>query len=276
MQKSKYPIISCRMSDGSSVKIEHRPYLDSTTSLARDYAQAGYPDRYVIFTEMQSTSPIVGTKLSEAEFERGVFVSCILRPAFFPSQAGLIGPLSAVALLTALEEHTTKALGIGWVCDIFCEGDKIGGCAIEGKLDSYSSYEYMIVSFAVRTDDTNFPPRLTDMIRKVFEIENESIGMLIAKNILNKFFTVYGSLKNPGKYMDTYKRRFILVGKKIKYIQADKKKSCRVVDVDKDTCTLTVETAGGEKKRITSPSGVIIPRKIKLDKKKTDKTNSDQ
>lgn len=275
MQKTRYPIINCRMSDGSTVKIEHRPYLDSTTSLARDYAKAGYPDRYVVFTELQSTSAITETKLSDAEFERGVFVSCILRPAFFPAQAGLLGPLSTVALLSALEEHTTKSLGIGWVNDIFCEGEKIGGCAIEGKLDSYSTYEYLIVSFAARTDDTNFPPRLTDMIRKVFESENESIGMLVAKNILNKFFAAYTSLKTPGKYMDIYKRRFILTGKKIKYLRDGKKKVCRVIDVDKDTCTLVAEVAGGEKIKITSPSAVIIPKTVRLDKKSSLSKNSD-
>ena len=264
MASDKRQVVSFRLSDSNIIKLEYREAVPSTAALAREYARAGYPDRYVIFAENQSNTAVTGTKLSEGEYERGVFISCILRPSFFPSQAGLLGPISAAALITALEEHTTKRLGIGWVSDIYCEGGKIGGVAIEGKLDSFSSYEYLIVSFAIRLDGTNFPPRLTDMIRKVFESENASVAMIIAKTVLTRFFAAYTDIKSPAKMMDIYKERFVLTDKKIKYVEDGKRHSCRVVDVDRQTATLTVETKKGELKRITSPSGVIIPAKIKM------------
>ena len=209
---------SFRDSDGNIIKFEHCDALHSTTELAREYARSGYPDRYVIFTEKQGSSAITKTKLSDGSYEDGMFISCILRPSIFPSQAGLLGPLAAVALVTALEEHTTKKLGIGWVSDIYCDGVRIGGAAIEGKLDSHSTYEYLIVSFAIKMRDADFPPRLTDMIRKVFESENASIPMIIAKTVLTKFFSVYSGLKNPGKHINTYRNKFVLIGKKIKFI----------------------------------------------------------
>ena len=264
MKNDKKRVTSFRLSDSNIIKLEYRESLPSTVALAREYARGGYPDRYVIMTENQTSTAITGTKLAEGDSEHGVFISCILRPSFFPSQAGLLGPISAAALIAALEEHTTKRLGIGWVSDIFCEGKKIGGVAIEGKLDSFSSYEYLIVSFAVRLDNANFPPRLTDMIRKVFESENASVAMIIAKTVLTRFFAAYTDIKNPGKMMDIYKGRFILTGKKIKYVEGGKRHICRVVDVDRQTATLTVELRGGEKRKITSPSGVIIPNKIKI------------
>lgn len=262
---SQEPIItSIRASDGSTVKIEYHKTLSSTAALAREYALAGYPDRYVIFTDAQSTSQITGTRLSEGEFERGIFISCILRPSFFPSQAGLLGHMSAVALISALDEHTTKKLGIGWVSDVYCEGTRLGGCAVEGKLNSHFSYEYLIVSLAVNLSKKDFPPRLTDMIKKVFEGESAPLSMLIAKNILNKFFTAYSSIRNPGKYMDTYRRRFILKDKKIKYINGDKKERCRIIDIDKETGLLIVEGRRGERLEIRSPSHVIMPKRIKI------------
>ncbi len=259
------PIItSMRASDGSSVKIEYHKMLSSTSALAKEYALAGYPDRYVIFTDAQSTSAITGTRLSEGEFERGVFISCILRPSFFPSQAGLLGHMSAVALVSALDEHTTKSLGIGWVSDVYCNGVRLGGCAVEGKLNSHFSYEYLIVTLAVGLNKNDFPPRLTDMIKKVFESENAPLSMLIAKNILNKFFTAYSSIRNPGKYMDAYRRRFIMRDKKIKYINGDKKERCRIIDVDKQTGLLVAEKRRGERIEIRSPSMVIMPKKVKI------------
>ena len=260
--ENKGLVTSFKIFDGNTVKLEYRDTLPNTAELARAYAKAGYPDRYAVMTERQTTSPIIGTKLSEKDSEEGVFISCILRPSIFPSQAGLLGPLAAVAFATALEEHAQKKISIGWVKDIFCEGEKIGGVALEGKLDDYTSYEYLIVSFAVKLNKKDFPPRLTDMVRQVFETDNHTIGTIIAKSILNRFFTVYRDLKNPSKHMDVYKNKFALTGKKIKYLHDDKKITVRVMGIDKETCTLVTEDSKGEVIRITKPSSVSIPKKI--------------
>ncbi|MBE6533066.1 MAG: hypothetical protein E7676_06175 [Ruminococcaceae bacterium] len=243
-------IVSFRVSDGNTVKLEHRSTLTSTVELAREYARAGYPDRYVIFTERQGES------------ESGLYMSCILRPSIFPSQAGLIGPLATVAFAAALEEHTSKKLGIGWVSDIYCDGIKVGGCSVEGKLDNFTSYEYMIITFAVKIDERIFPPRLTDMVRTVFEADNTSVAMIIARTVLNKFFMIYRDLKSPEKHMDAYKAKFALAGKKIKYLSDGKKRLARVVDIDKKNCTLIIEAKDSSILRISSPSMVIIPNKL--------------
>ena len=255
-------VTTFRVSDGNTVKLEHRDSLSSTAEVAREYARLGYPDRYAIVTEKKTTASFLGTKPADKNVENGLFISCILRPSIFSSQAGLLGPLATIAFATALEEHTHKKIGIGWVTDIYCEGEKIGGCTLEGKLDSYASYEYIIVSFAVKLDPKDFPPQLTDMVRQIFENDNLSIGTIIAKTVLNRFFALYRDLKNPSKYMDVYRKKFVLTGKKIKYIQGDKKLSLRVMGIDKDTCALVVEDPKGKVLNIFSPSNVIIPKKL--------------
>ncbi len=255
-------VFSFRASDGNTVRLEYNESLSSASALAREYAASGYPDRYVVFTERQLDVSATGGNISSTDGERGIYLSCILRPSIFHSQAGLLGPMSAVALVTALEDHTSKELGIGWVSDIYCDRKKIGMSFIEGKLDNFTSFEYLIVNFSVKIDDRNFPPRLTNIIKKVFEEDNLSVGMIIAKEIINKFFGLYRELKNPNKYMDVYADKFILAGKKIKYFDNGSKKTGRVINVDKNTCALTVEAKDGEMIMITSPSGVIIPNKI--------------
>lgn len=257
-------ISTFKIFDGSNVKLEYHDSLRSTSMLAKEYAASGYPDKYVVFTERQFSSPLTKTKLSEGESEGGIFLSIILRPSVFPSQMGLLAPLCATALLTALEEHTNNELGISWLGDVYSEGIKIGGAGVEGKLDNFSTFEYMIVSFAVRLDKKNFEPRLTDMIRQVFESDNRSVEMIIAKSIINRFFAVYQDIKNPTKHVALYKQRFILRGKKIRYVNGEKKYSCKVVDVDSERFSLICEKKNGERILLTSPSGVIIPKKIKL------------
>ena len=257
------PIVSTvRVADGTKATIEYHEKVKSTVELAKEYARLGYSDRYVIVSAAQAGSKITGTKLKDGEFERGIFISCLLRPTMFASQAGLIGHLSAVGLLTALEGHTPKKLGLGWIGDIYCEGERIGGVSIEGKLDNISTYEYLIVSFAVKVNKGNFPPRLTDMIKEVFEENTVSVEMLIAKEILNKFFSAYSNIRSPGKYMDIYSRRFALRGAKIKYFSGDKKKVCKVLDVNKTTGALIAEL-GGKQIEIGSPRSVIMPKRLK-------------
>ena len=255
-------LFTFRASDGNTVKMEYSPSLPSAALLAKEYATSGVKDRYIVFTERQTAISALGTPLSEGESESGIYISCILRPSIFPSQAGLIGPLSALAFASALEEHSPKKFGIGWVSDIYCEGKKIGGCFVEGKLDSFTSYEYLIINFAVKTDKDNFPPRLTDMVRQVFEDGNISVGMIMAKTIINRFFNIYRDLKNPGKNMEKYKERFVLLGKKIKYIEDGKKKPARVVSIDKTNCTLNIELRDGRQIAVNSPSTVVIPQRL--------------
>ena len=255
-------IFSFRASDGNAVKLEYRESLPSTAALAKEYARAGYPDRYTVFAERQTALSALGTPLSGGESEKGLFLSCILRPSIFPSQAGSVGALSALALALALEEHTSRKMDIGWVSDIYCDGVKIGGITVEGKLDSFTSYEYLIITFAARLDEKNFPPRLTDMVRQVFEDDNVSVPMIMAKTVLNKFFSVYKDLKTPEKHLNLYVGKFALTDKKITYIENGKKKSAKVIGVNKDDLTLILEARDGRKISVSSPSAVIIPNKL--------------
>lgn len=255
-------IFHFRASDGNTVKLEYRESLPSTAELAREYAGMRYPDRYAVFTEKQTGISALGEPLSNSESDKGLFLSCILRPSIFPSQAGSIGPLSALALALALEEHSSKKMGIGWVSDIYCDNIKIGGITVEGKLDSFTSYEYLIITFAVRLDEKNFPPRLTDMVRQVFEENNISVPMIMAKTVLNKFFSIYKELKNPTKHLNIYASKFALTDTKIKYVENGKKKSAKVVGINKNDLTLIIETKDGNRLNISSPSSVIIPNKL--------------
>ena len=85
-------VFSFRTSDGNTVKLEYHTSLPSTAKLAKDYANSAYPDRYVVFAERQTAVSATGAPISEGDSESGLFLSCILRPSIFSSQAGSIGP----------------------------------------------------------------------------------------------------------------------------------------------------------------------------------------
>ncbi|MBQ8381220.1 MAG: hypothetical protein IJY18_04925 [Clostridia bacterium] len=254
-----------RTQEGKILHLECHSTVGSTHELARSYAKFGYTDGYVVFSEKQTKLNSLGEELADGSEERGVYLSCILRPSIFPSQAGFLGAMSAVALISALEEHTTKKLGIGWISDIFCEGRKIGTTTVEGKLDSHLAFEYVIISFSVKLTESDFPPRLSDLIKKVFESESSSIPLIIAKNILSKFFNLYPKrIKSSDKFMDVYKKKFILSDYHTRYYEDGKKRKCKILGVDSHDGRLIIETANGSLKHISGTRGIILPKKIKF------------
>lgn len=257
-----------KVGNGTTVKIEYREFASSTATLAKEYAAQGYPDRYAIITEHQSTSDIIGTKLREGQLERGVFISLILRPSFHLSQAAPLGSLSVVSLTQALETYTSKKLGISWVSDILCDGIKIGGTQVEGKIKDINTYDYIIVSFAAKIDDKNFPPRLKDAVKMVFEKDNPTVGVMMAKTILDKFFSAYSNIKFAENHKKYYVSKFALNNAKIKYIDGSKRRNATVVGIDKETLSLIVRLSNREQITVSKPSSVIIPGRIKFRSRK--------
>lgn len=255
-------VTTMRGADGSVVKLECHDALPSTSRLAKQYAKLGYPDRYVVFAEGKKQMDSDGKY--RGDIQPGIYMSCILRPSIFPSQASLISSLSAVAMATALEEHTTRNIGIGWVSKIYCEGRLIGDVTIEGKLDNFTSYEYIVITFTATLSNEDFPPRLTDLIRKVFESDNSSVYVIIAKTILNKFFPLYSNIKNHTKFMDVYRQKFIMRGQKVRYASSDGKQTCKVLGVNQDDCSLIVEDSRKKIINIYTPNKVTVPKKITI------------
>ena len=121
--------------------------------------------------------------------------------------------------------------------------------------------------FEITLSSEDFPPRLTDLIRKVFESENSSITTIIAKTVLNKFFPFYSDMKNSKKFMNIYRKKFVLHGVKIKIINNGKKLTYKVLGINHKDCALLVESKSGKIEKILTPTNVIIPRSVKLPKK---------
>ena len=256
-----------RTQQGKILHLECHESLPSTHELAKFYASSGYVDGYVVFAEKQTKSSESNASESNFESDHGVYISCILRPSIFASQAGFLGAMSTVALISALEEHTKKQLGIGYVSDIYCEGKKIGKSIVEGKLDSFSAFEYIIVSFYAKLDGENFPPRLSDLVKKVFESENTSISLIVAKNILEKFFSLYPKrLKTPERFMEVYKRKFILSGVNAKYIENGKRRRCKILGIENSDFRLIIESKG-KIKHVSGAKHLILPKVIKNKKR---------
>lgn len=259
MEATQMNVRTLRMGDGNIIKLESHDSLESVRSLAREYAKAGYPDRYAVFAERQSDTSLTGSKLRSGQTERGVFLSCILRPSFFPSQAVFLGHLTAVSMAGALKQRCEKPIGIGWISEIFCNGKRIGKSTIETRLDAIGAYEYLIVNIGLKIREEDFPMRLSDMMHRVFADGSDSMPVILAQEILNRFFTLYSQLRTPAKFMDLYRQQFLLRGSKIRLNEGDKKISCKVLGVDPESGGLKVGMPDGTVRFLTKTNSVETP-----------------
>ncbi len=260
-------ITNYREADGSVIYFEAHSSLKSPHELAKYYAsEKGYSDRYVVFTERLNKAKVTTKTNTEVESEHGIFMSIILRPSIFPSQAAMLPAMAAAALAAGLELHTDKQIGIGWVSDVYCDGVKIGTASLEGKLDDFTTYEYIIVSFNAKISKEHFPPRLTDMVKSVFQNEKvklHSVNTIIAKSIISEFLRFYQSLRTPQKFMDAYNERFILRGKKVKYFRNEKWKSYKVLGIDSKNGKLILDDGKRPDILVSSPALIQNPKKIR-------------
>jgi hypothetical protein len=101
------------------------------------------------------------------------------------------------------------------------------------------------------------------MVKKVFESENTSVNMIIARNILTRFFKFYQNLKTPHKFMSEYTQRFALRGKKVKFYRGEKWKAHKVLGVDSKTGELIIDNGKEPDIRVSSPALIQNPKKIK-------------
>lgn len=261
METNTAKMLTFRAADGNTVYIECHDALSSTSALARQYAEAGYADKYAVFS---SSKIITDLKRGRSKTENGLYLSVILRPSLFPSQAIFLTHLSALSLSLALDDHADKNTGIAWIGSVFCSDRKIGYATVEGKLDSFGAYEYLIVSFTAKLPRELFPSRLSDIVKKVFESDDSSLEMIIAKKTLDNFFPLYKNCKTPEKFIDAYRQKFILRGSKITCINKDgKRRRATVLGIDSSSGALLVENSSREIEKISSQKSISLPKRIK-------------
>ena len=87
--------------------------------------------------------------------------------------------------------------------------------------------------------------------------------MIIARNILTKFFKFYQNIKTPQKFMTEYTQRFALRGKKVKYFRDEKWKAHKVLGIDSRTGELIIDNGKNPDIRVSSPVLIQNPKKIK-------------
>lgn len=240
-------ILNCP--NGRMVILEHTGPDEASTSavaaLARDGKDEGFA-RYAALPSNQVNS-------MDAP---GLFLCILVRPGIHAKKAGQLSAIAAVAVARAVEKISPIDVRIRWVNDLYHGSRRIAAMmtAAQIKPNGFLDYAAIGISLCLAPDD--FPPKLGDVIRQVFENgETRDLPPRLAEAILFEFFNIYDVMMTDNSYMEEYRRRSLSIGRSVRILTAPSMRSGRVVDIDNNAC-LVVELRDGRRVTIASRSEI--------------------
>jgi len=212
----------------------------------------------------------------------GIYMSLLLRPQLEPSDSTLITCAAAVAVAEAIEEVVGAEAAIKWINDIWIKRHesnkyaKICGILTEAALSSGSKYpDYIILGIGINVfePENGFPTELSTIAASAINSESnkkkhsdnladiaqcnndtQNIRNRIIAAVLNKFMVFYPELTKR-TFLDEYRRRSIVLGRKINVIEntlrTDISYSATAVAID-DDCNLIVQLGNSTTKALYS------------------------
>lgn len=211
--------------------------VSSTNDVLKSAAENGAKEGTVIIAREQSKGK---GRLGRSFFSptSGIYMSILLRPRFTAAQSLMITTCAAVAVCEAVEKVCGKSCEIKWVNDIFFNGLKICGILTEASVDFETSrlqYAVLGIGINVAHPKNDFPKELQGIAGALYDElpDGGDIRARLCAELLNCFLGYYKNLQNR-EFMAEYKRRSIIIGKKINVIQNGKSTPATALSIDDD------------------------------------------
>ena len=185
-------------------------------------------------------------------------MSILLRPeAMHFKNPTSVTAFAAVSVCKAIESISTKVPRIKWVNDIFIDGKKVCGILTEAVTDFESGgldWVVLGIGINVHTRTEDFPCDLQSIATSIYPDEKMSgVRNRLSAEIINRILG-FETLPSETEIFEKYKKRLMVLGKKITVIQNQVEYKATAIDVD-SVGHLVVKNESGE--RITLSSGEI-------------------
>lgn len=207
----------------------------STNETAKKLAQDGDGNVVVISDSQTGGKGRMGRRFHSSK-GCGIYMS-ILRRQW---NVNLLTVKAAVAVSRAIEKLYPVEVKIKWVNDLFINGRKICGILCESGFTEGSA-DYAIAGIGINVHAAEFPPELSDIATS---IENEC-GIMESRNRL--IAEILNEMDNDADFINEYRKRSNILGKRIKVICADKEFYALAEEID-DSGALLVKTEDEIKK----------------------------
>lgn len=235
--------------------------IDSTNNFAKELAKNGEPDGTAVISDMQTAGKGRMGRSFSSPPGKSIYMSVILRPNTDMEASQLITSCAAAAAASAIDKVCGTDVEIKWVNDLFLGGRKISGILTEASVSFEAGVlDYAVVGIGinVRTVKDVFDGEL---LNKATSIEDEIGRSFDRSEIIAAVLTEMGRYVediHSKNFLEEYKRRSFIVGKRIIVIKGDTEKEAKAVGIS-DDAGLEVEYSDGIREILNSGEARIIP-----------------
>ena len=194
--------------------------------------------------------------------DSGLYMSLLLRPNLQAAEATSVTACAAVAVAKAIESLAPVKAEIKWVNDVFVDGRKACGILTEASVDGESGQvNYLVVGIGINVSVPigGFPEELGSIAGPAFGPESiPELRSRLAAEVLDRL-TEYSSHLQKKECFEEYKRRSMVLGKRINILSPGKEPElATALDLAPDFA-LIVRIESGEIRRLNSGEVSIRP-----------------
>lgn len=241
---------------GISLKTEILEEISSTSTLLRQYAEAGERQDMLLLAEHQTGGRGRKGRSFFSPKGMGLYMSLLLHPKAPAGEVYMLTTLAAAATAKALEKISGKEVQIKWVNDILIGGKKVVGILTESSgTITDGCFDYVIVGIGINVYEPigGFPEEIRDVAGAVFaeaDLQESRSGIIaeqengsritkegepqrglcrselhnlrsrVAAETVKLFMEFYRTF--PGKaYLEEYRSRSFLNGKEVRIIPTE-------------------------------------------------------
>lgn len=226
--------------------------VDSTNSFAKSLAQLGAVHGTAVIAEQQTAGRGRQGKKFHSPNNQGIYMSVVIRPQLSVDYALMITSCAAVAVAEAIEKVSGLSCGIKWVNDLYAGGKKLCGILTEAAIGvEQGGLEYAVIGIGVNVSNSIFPKELEGIATSIRAETGKSVNRsLLTAEIFNSLERHLDNICSQD-FIDEYRRRSILIGKRIVVTRNDVSETVDCIGID-SFGKLLVRKDNGEEEALSS------------------------
>ncbi len=216
-------------------------HTDSTNTALKRMAAEGAPDGTVLIADMQSGGHGRMGRVFHSP-SGGLYMSVLRRCTVAEGTSPLWTVAAAVAAAEGCEALCGCPIGVKWVNDLYLHGRKVCGILAEAVTDPESGEIALVMGFGVNIMPPcdGFPPDIADTAGALCMHAPDDARDRLAAHVLARFADYTKDL-SARTFLEGYRARLLLRGKRITYLQNGEEHTAVAEDVDENGGLIVTE-----------------------------------
>ncbi|MCR4661836.1 MAG: biotin--[acetyl-CoA-carboxylase] ligase [Clostridia bacterium] len=244
--------------------IEVLESIDSTNIYAKNLAQNGVNNKYVVISNEQTKGKGRLGRTFVSPKNKGIYLSIIVKPNRDISNLTSITAFSSVAVCKAIENVYNIKTNIKWVNDVYINGKKVCGILTEASIEGETGkVDYLVIGIGINVNESTneFPEEIKDIATSLkIQTGKEMKRNILCVELIKQLDTMIDNLDKNDEYFTGYKDRCNTIGKEVEINTFTEKKLGFVKALNEDF-SLTIEYPNGLIEKLSS--GEVSIKNIK-------------